>query len=458
VSFSDELDARITDLKIAAHEAYRRKLAAFGFVPDGRGGVVVDESITPSGLGNTVHPADIEAEGDAYRTFLGDLESLADRFKSYDYLDPSVELTQRVGWLGTPGEGPASIGAPGARTVLERVHYADSHWMHPVLHLVDDDDWSGDAAEKFCTDFLLPFRRAAEQQRACTAILTVAAQAFHGSVIKARHDILKIAEDCATVLRGDGLSEADSAFFNVIESALGLVPGIGTILDLVDVGASVVSVFVGGNGEASEPVPIVVDQGYDPPVTILHSAWDRLAELDARVADQDAVMADGLNADASSAQAFASSHLVLPRPAAADSTDPFSELKIADRPGVALPERPVVVSIVQLYQAGYVNLPSAAHQYGEAVDQLDRAEMPDWVRRFIPGAVAAFEEARQQLRSALSDTASSLTDIGTNLVDAATTYQLSDEQSGEVMRQIGLIAPPRLDQPELIGTPGLQAV
>ncbi|HEY8473217.1 MAG TPA: hypothetical protein VIL37_11375 [Natronosporangium sp.] len=453
MSFQDELESRLGDIWRLAYEKYDKYLDTMGFIRDPNGGVTYNPAyydpneLTPGTTGSSFGHrvvGDVDAETAKLQAFTADLLELLEKFRSYLYLDPTVDLTQRVSWLGIERGEPPSVGQPGARTVLQLLRYADVTWMHPVLDLVEDGDWRGDAASAFTENYLLPFRLAVERHRACTTLITVAVQAFHDMAIKAQRDILTIADHCILRLGDMTVPEELSVFDNIVLDALGLVTGIGTVLDLVQLGRDIHSAFAGGNGEQRAPVRILVARGSAP--EIIQSTWDALVALDQRMADQDSVMVGGLAADMESTDALAHPGLRLPRPAVADSPDGFSELAIDDAPGVPLTESPVVTAIVELYQAGFVNLPSAAFCYQEATAKLEQVRLPSWVHQMLPLTAPVFEEARLTLKQVFQDTARDLADIGENMVTAATSYQLADEANAEALRRIGEIEPPTLDR------------
>lgn len=107
-----------------------------------------------------------------------------------------------------------------------------------------------------------------------------------------------------------------------------------------------------------------------------------------------------------------------------------------------LAESQVVASVVDIYRAGYVNLPGAAEQFGQAATILDSCTMSVSVNRFFPRSIPKFDEARDNLGGILRRTSTSLADSGAALVETALGYGDTDEEGAEAMRQIGEIDPP----------------
>jgi len=112
-----------------------------------------------------------------------------------------------------------------------------------------------------------------------------------------------------------------------------------------------------------------------------------------------------------------------------------------------LADDPVVVSIVDLYTAGYVNLAGAAGQYAEAAAKLATCVPSAPGNRYFPQSVVTFAEARDLLAGILRDTGEILTDVGSALVECANGYDLTDEQQADYLRQVELVFTPIPEEP-----------
>lgn len=95
-----------------------------------------------------------------------------------------------------------------------------------------------------------------------------------------------------------------------------------------------------------------------------------------------------------------------------------------------------VESIVDLYEAGYRNLPTAAAQYEQVVAELG-TPLPATLGRLYFRTRSKFQIARSRLLATANDVRWFLASSGEALVQVAGGYEATDEEIAEAMRQIG---------------------
>ena len=173
------------------------------------------------------------------------------------------------------------------------------------------------------------------------------------------------------------------------------------------------------------------------PQYILRSAGFAIQDLTEMVLDVDETLARGLNQDLDSADAFASPYLKL-EPARVDA-DTYRNLDIRD--GDGKPPNQVVVSVVQLCRAGYVNLPGAAYEYDLALAKVDACQIPGSMSRFFPRSIQPFNTACAQLGGLLRRIRDDLYSAGEAMLTAAKSYQGTDEERAQILGEIQQLTP-----------------
>lgn len=465
MSFSDELRAKVEELKSAAKQRYLEEL-------EGRGLVVEDDGrFTPTvayGPGGTEDEQQlIEQEQIDYGSFLREVGDLAERFEPYYELSYSP-FTTMVNTLGAAldlsGQDAASqLGHPerqdAGSTAYGQVRDADESWVRPVLELINEGLWYGGAAQTFHDDFLEPLHDAAQVQMSCIRELTIAAQSYREATIKAQQDITNVADLTIAELRGAGRGDINDVFnlVGVVASAIGFgmsTGGFGLAVSTVSLALSGYSAFAGiAQKDHGDPPPLVVEGAIAR--QIVPSAWDAIRVFEQLMVDADTEIQQGLLAGLDDHRLFASSDLKPPRPEIADG-EPFGTLTIPPgtlAPGVPIEASPVVVQIVSLYQAGYEHLPNAAALYRQAAETVRGLSLPTHPYYLTAVSRHSFEEARDRIGDVLSHMSSALADCGTALVRTAETYDGTDAENAEILRQEGLIFPPLPGGPPPVGFP-----
>jgi hypothetical protein len=440
VPLEDELEPKLDEMRARATDMYAVYLADKSLRFDAGGAVVWDEhGALPVG----VAPPDVEYENQKWRTFLDGVVGLQDRFRSFYGLDP-FDYTTIVGALGARA-GSIAAESEESTDIYGRLDHADEHWVSRVDGMINEGQWSSDAATIFHEQFLFKFHDAVEQQQAYLRELGIAVQSYHDAVASGLDDLIQIADACIAHLSGHRDRPGDhSGFYTVvgiITGVLAFYPPLAVPLGLVSLGVGIASALEGEAANENPNAPSVQVGGPNEHAIIL-STWDAIGTLEALLADVDESLWRGLSADLASPRGFASPGLDLGRPDLADGEGDFGQLEIVAADGVSLEDNDVVASIVDLYRAGYVHLRAAADQYDQALRRLDACVLPGVTSRFFPRSVRTFDEARSVLRRILENTRDSLADAGARLVEIATTYDLTDDENAEAIRQMGQIPPP----------------
>lgn len=435
MSFQEELEPKVAEIERQAREHYDLYLGGLGFMVDEAGAVVRDPDFTG------MVPPEVTEEGEQgkYDDFLALLDAIRGRFERHYDLNPT-ELDTIVDTLGGKRHGVAPTAVWQAHSVYERIHYADDQWMRPLLQFVDED-WTSDTATKFYDRILDPFHRAAEFQLACTKILGMAAQAAHDGMTKVQDDLLAIADAAIDEFEHGG--GGGGGFFTAVSFIAGAVglflpTGASQVAGVISLGSGIASLFAGVD-DSEESREWNVD-GPNAPM-ILESLQECLLALEEEIDRKDRQMADALEQDLDSREAFDSPELRLEELPSLAGPDAFGTVNARSVPGGPIAEDKVVVRVVQVYEAGYRNLPSAAHQYEAATSDLVEPLSSAFAGLYFR-TESTFRQARARLRSAVSDIRWYLEDAGEALVEIATGYELTDEQAAETLRQVAEIAPP----------------
>jgi hypothetical protein len=440
---ADELPPKLDEIERLARVWLMTYLRDNKLIVGDNGEVVPDPGADPDDF--TAPPTGVrELEG----ILTNDLASLRARFEVFYALDP-LDSTVIIGKLGGIPTGPADGALPGvvqskglATSVYDRIGHAYETGVDPVRDLVAWQQWTGDAARAFQKEFLTPLKAASQQQQAYALILAMVAVAQHAAIVETHNYLLNIADTLIRRLQGHGrtteypgtvefLSQASLAF-----GVASLIPGPGSLLTgAISLGTSAAGYYLGKLEENPDEAPIdgtAAPRAIESAIAVIDATERRLSEFDDDLAGRlDAIM--------DSANGFASPGLRVERPDVANDPDAMETLEF-DR-GAPTSES-VVVSVAQLYEAGYVHLSGAASQYEAAEAKLASCVLSDAVRAYLGRSAYRFEGARDLLAAILRSTERSLTDSAASLVRCAQEYQLTDDQSADLIRRVENLVPP----------------
>jgi hypothetical protein len=442
MSLEDELEPKVNEISRLALERYAELLRGTGFKLDGNGSIVVNPD-EPSFRDDPpkIHKQREDVWRENWRVFNDLLNEVLYRFRAFYRLDP-LDFTTMLSRLGGTRRGVAPAdGRP--TSVHDRLTHADDQWVSRVEGMIKEGHWDGPAADTFDDDFLQHFHRAVEQQKAYVRELGLVAQSYHDAAAAAGKDLGRIADACIARLKGrhdDSEWITDLSVVSIIAGALSLFPPIATVAGVVSLGAGITG-FVASEGASGDQTPERLRIDGHEPRAIIQSTWVAILGIEGLLGDLDDALGRGLNQDLQGSSSFASPGLRLPRPDVADHPDQFGRMNVGNPPGVPLAKSPVVASIVDLYRAGYVNLPGAAYEYDQAAAKLGSCTIAQPLARFFPRSIPLFHEARDVLEGILRNTSDSLAGAGHALVQVATSYHLTDEENAEAMRRIHAIPP-----------------
>jgi hypothetical protein len=463
MSLEDELEPKLTEIDRSAREQYASVYL------DSRGLTVIPGTATVDfnevSKGNVdpiwevgmVVPQPTEEdrarEQEAYNGFLQSLEDLKGKFRTFYSLGEPIDFVLMTGRLGanevtTFPTGPGALsteGSPHASlespTVLKSVLYSYTEHMLTVAGMIDKEDWSGTAAKSFHTGFLEPYLNSVFWQSGYVRELGIAVQIYHDAIKKGREDVLAIADLCHDQMypTSGGSAARRLGIISLITSALALYPPFSVGAGVTSLTTGLVS-FIESETASEEtgPVEVTITGGPGDIPEVLWSTWNALGRVEQTLRGLDEGLSSGLGKDLDNTSAFASPHLRLPRPELADRANqaaPLGQLDFIARPGVPLAENPLVTELVDVYQAGYVNLPNAARCYNDATAGISVCQIPGPLSFFFPQSIPKFNQARDQLSDIFADTRDALVDGGEALVDTAQGYQLTDEERAEVLRR-----------------------
>lgn len=461
---ADELGPKLPEIRRWAMELFANmELRPYGLHFDDNGAVAFDRAnpMNQPHMGNQPWTEEdqqrlIAVVRDKVTRFYEELEALLAAFRVYFDLD-TLDFTVMAGTLG--GQRGQVGGEP--TNVHARIGYAESYWVTPIDGLINGQDWFGDAASTFERQLLRPFRDAVVLQQGYVTELSLVAQSYREYMFKMRDALLAVADECIDALGGPARITTGELTAPIHAlSITSIVAGVLSFFPPIAVAAGGVSL---GAGFVSYVAPLIADPVDGPPINEVHgdTVWDvlrltreALASMERFIGDGDDKLSAALDAAMNSTQSLGHPGLVVEPPDAADGPGraSFNTLNVQSVAGVPLSQDKVVVSIVDLYRAGKVNLAGAAAQYAEASKELGAITTPPSLARFFPRSVGKFHEARKLLIGILDRTRETLERSGEALMQIATNYQLSDEKAGEVLRQVnGLVTPSPNPEPSRLG-------
>jgi hypothetical protein len=461
MAFREELEEKIAELREAAMEAELVHLQNQDIFVD-EDGQLIDTSfgaVSRDDDGNPVEPV-LPSDDDRvlhYNEFQRLLDDLVGRFEFYYDLDvhPLEDISQVLGGTALGFEGATERG-----TVHSQLRLADQY-MNDARDMIHEDHWAGDAAAAFSKHFMEPFDDAITLQQAYAQELNLAAMSIRELVSTTAKDIKKIADAAIVAFRGEEVSAAE--FFGsiaIILGATGFLAGPGA-LAAIELGADFTSAFLSAaeqeRGEQPVPLEIVsradANRARSDPRFILNRIWEVIDEFQQLTADRDYDIMSALLRDLWSLKAFAHPGLIPHGPDSSasayapdewpDASDAFEQSTIpsgAREAGVPVSDAPLVVELVNLYEAGLRTLPNVAFFCDIAIARLDECTLPDWVSTYMPRLVPQFHLARDRLKGQiLLKIHEYLEDTAPKLVSIASDYELVDEEEAERLRQTSVI-------------------
>ncbi|MFI7542747.1 hypothetical protein [Actinoplanes sp. NPDC049599] len=442
---ADDLPPKLNEIERLALQWFENYLLINRFCFDAQGNVIADPR-EPRGplIGSPARTPEEAAQDmqQQWRIFRDDLTMLRQKFEAFYGLDP-LDFTILVGKLGgTDSRVAPDGGAP--TSVHDRIGYAYDEWIMPVDGLIGEKQWTGEAAVPFQERFLKPSHVASQQQQAYAQVLAVIAQTYHEAVTTAHRYLLTTADTCIARLNGESGAPGQAAdvealsWVSMISGALSLFPPLSAIAGTISFTTSVAGYARGKQDEPPAEAPIEGTAGPQ----VIQGAHQVLVSIETGLSDLDAELAKSLSQDLDSTTGFASPHLRLERPLLADGPQTMGTLTIDNNTPM---NTNVVVSVVDLYRAGHVNLPGAAGQYAAAVDKLATCLAPGASSTYFPRSVPRFDTARDLLHGILQGTADSLAACGDALVACAKDYRLTDDERAAFLQRIGSLLQPAAD-------------
>jgi hypothetical protein len=408
--------------------------------------------------------------------FQGRIDDLVWRFRQFYVLDAAPDfatMSERLGGkrMPAPAEGhelgrrfgnqhlPGQVDGHesqrrhevGRQDAFDSLYLAWDGYLRHVDAMIDESEWydgpewSGSAAVVFHDRFLNPFSDKNMRRTLYVQELAVAADCLDFVVTEAGKDLNWIADHCidALVNGPGGIPAAQKNAFSWASFVSGVA---ATIPSPYAALAGGVGVITGGFSLLPEEREILKpQQGPAEPVlqivptsvwTVLESGWLAMGKLDQYVDRLDEIIKRGLETDVDAL--YRGGGPRLERPDLADGEGDFGQLTSPPglAPGVPLHRQAVVISLVRLYAAGRVNLPSAAKLYEDANDAVDECTVPPAFEPFMPRSVAQFKEARNDLSLILRQGVFDLNDVGEALIDIAKETELTDEESAQTLQRL----------------------
>jgi hypothetical protein len=455
---SDELEPKLPEIRRWAEDLFsNQELRPYGLHFDENGAVAFDRSNPmnqPQLGGNQWTEEDIQqliaTVRDKVDRFYADLETLLAAFRAYYDLD-SLDFTVLAGTLG--GQ-KGQVGGP-PTNIHSRIGYAEHYWVAPVDGLINAKDWDGGedgAAANFERQLLRPFHDAVQQQQGYVTVLAIVAQLYHDYLARMRDALLAVADECIDALGGPARVTAGELTTKVNAlSAVSLALG---VLSLFPPAAPVAGPTSVWTGAVALEMALTTDSASGPknlPSLYRDTVWEvlqatreMLTTVDRYLTDADDKVSKALDEALNSTSSLASPGLTIHPPDAADqpANANFNTLTVQSEPGVPLSQDKVVVSVVDVYKAGKVNLLGAAAQYAEAATELAACTTPASLTRFFPRSVPKFHAARTILAGIFENTRQVLERSAEALMAIAMNYQTTDDRSAEALAQMEMYSTP----------------
>jgi hypothetical protein len=433
VSFYDDLDARIRELKRAAIERYDEELRRATMMADVEMHLDDEGNLHQSGrpyseAARTSQSDEIRAHG----IFTSDLTSLVQRLEGYRDFNPQPYATAAALLGGKPGSG--------SWTVYGGIQFLTDHWIQPVLTMVRGEQWTGEAALAFQNGFLLNYYKTAGRQMLCVRTLMLTAEIYEEATRRAQNEIMTIVDSAIAAFSNERSAAENLQDFltaaGIVIMVLGLYGGHPIVMEAGEIATGVIADSLDDGAREPAPPELTVEGGHAQ--AVMDSAVQRTQEFYRRLEDFRYDMLDRLGRARNSATLFASPEIEAGRPEISNDPTCFETLEIGAAIDVPIERHPVVESMTQLFRAGQFNLPEAADVYHRVRDKLlNDVTLPSGGTISVSQlSEARFSEFVDQLGEVFSRTEDMLLDAGANLVQIAQNYAIADEQRAEANRQI----------------------
>jgi hypothetical protein len=432
VSFYDDFDAKIRELKRVAIERYDEELVRSTMMADVE--MHLDEEGNLHQSGRPLSDAartDAEAEFSMYRIFFSDLSQLMLRLEGYRDFDPQPYATAASILGGKPGSG--------SWTVYGGIQFLTDHWIQPVLTMVRGEQWTGDAALAFQNGFLLNYYKNAGRQMLCVRTLMLTAEIFEEATKRAQNEIMTIVDSAIAAFKNEHTAAENLRDFltaaGIVIMVLGLYGGHPIVMEAGEIATGVIADSLDDGTSEPPPPELTVEGGHAQ--AVMDSVVQRTQEFRDRLEDFRVDMLARLGRARNSPALFASPEIEAGRPAISDDPTCFETLEIGAAIDVPIDRHPVVESMTQLFRAGQFNLPEAADVYSRVRERLlNDIRLPNGAGISVSQGIARFDEFVEQLGEVFSRTEDMLLDAGANLVQIAKNYTIADEERAEANRQI----------------------
>jgi hypothetical protein len=429
MAFADELEVKVSTIERLALEWYELWMRQFGFTWDGNGSVMLDpQRPQPPAMGVNP-PLSVEEQTQPMREnfnlFNNDLQELLRKFRGFYALEPHsvTVLQERI------GGSPSDVGDGANSSVHDRLALAFDPWLLQVMDLVDSDDWTGPAAGAFKSNFLVPFSRMGEIQKACVRELGLTAYGWNKATEAAEKNLHEIANACIYRMGNpSGLSNVGVhvvSITSLITGGLSLVPVpvISVPAGVISLSTAVLSYMDTLNKQFEKKFDFYIEG--NTPLQAVVSTTEVLKEVDRQLAELDLDLTKALAEDLAGGDGFDHPSIRLPQPGSS-----------GDMGRLDMSRERMVTSIVRLHRAGSTNLPIIADQYAAAASIIGGCLPPSGVVKFMGGSAAKFDVGVDMLVRVFQDTSDRATVAGEALIQTAKDYQLTDAERAEAMRQI----------------------
>lgn len=427
--YFDVLYAKVNEFRETIRSHYAGE---YGFMVQEDGGVVLRERSAPE------HDARLVAQMEA---FFFDVHMLTSRFMQYSDLDPhpyDLKL-HALGVDADAGEGARPLSAFGA---LDRA--VDHEYMGKVVDLVDYERWRSSAAESFETGFLhMSFFPVHDAQRKALYELAMLIGAYREAERLVQRDLVDILDNGIAALNSGAVRLSG---FDVVM----LFANIAVLVAFPEVAwAYAADVALFGVGFASqmssgENIPQSGDYEVagDDAVTVLAGVGSALDRLEEVMEENDREIKRRFETMLSSTESFANPRLDLPPPPIVGNPD-FGHTWATYDPAVPIQQDQVLVSVMDVYEAGYKTLPAIAQLYRSVMHRIDWYELPElsYTRHWRHSSDIP-QQVIDRLVAIFRNSSETLVDVGEALVSIAASYDLNDAQNAEYIRQTEILREP----------------
>jgi hypothetical protein len=427
-----------------------------------------------------------------------DVSDLASRFRSYYSLD-EFDLAPIADQFNRPDDrweveqytdinlfGHIVRAVHGIQRVAELVH--PELWRNRLPSDPPEPAmWQGAAATAFRDRFLDPFQHGAAVQVGCAREMAIAARTLSEAVDLAKEVVVWICKSTVWQLSktpDTPMAESPGPFpgretegnaggmIALLADTVALFGAVIPELDVFDLALASSGVIGGSIAELRSPSrtmwdPIAESFAPDeaPPLVqeVLYAAHLALAVLDKNIVELDDQLCRGLDEDLSPGCLFSKANIGIYTESRGEHSGPggwggypdvtastFGKLTGS---GDSSSFDIVIANVVELYYAGYVNLPLVAEQYRFGVKLCDGLRITGVDRQF-QRSVPKLNEAAATFGSVLRATHDHCLRYADAMVAAAKAYEYADAYEGQRIREVERsIPPPDMNlPPDYIGT------